>query len=58
MITEKEIQENNYKYYLLYRELGYKVVQIKGFECLSDMLYFIKTNEDTVIILDKMSTFK
>lgn len=57
MITEKEIKENNYKYYLLYRELGYKEVQIKGFEYLYDMFNFINSKIETIIKLEVMSTF-
>ena len=58
MLTEKEIKENNYKYYLLYRELGHKEVQIKGFEWLYDMFNFINSNIEIIIKLEVMSTFK
>lgn len=57
MITEKEIKENNYNYYLLYRELGHRTVQIKGFEYLYDMFNFIDSNIETIIKLEVMATF-
>lgn len=58
MITEREITENNYNYYVIYRELGYKAVQIKGFKYLPEMRKFIFDNEDKIVILEGLIAFK
>ncbi|HBF7594821.1 TPA: hypothetical protein KOX39_003436 [Clostridioides difficile] len=58
MIKERDITENNYNYYLFYREIGYKAVQIKGFKYLPEMREFIFRNEDHIVILEKLASFK
>ena len=58
MIKERDIIENNYNYYLLYRELGCRPVEVKGFKYLPEMNLFISKNEEKIVILDRLITFK
>ena len=58
MLREKEIRENNYNYYLIYRELGHKTVTVKGFRYLAEMIRFILDNEESIVILESLVTFK
>ena len=58
MIKERDITENNYNYYLMYRELGYKTVNIKGFKHLPEMLKFISDSGESIVVLERLVTFK
>lgn len=58
MLKSKDIIENNYNYYLLFRELGCRAVEVKGFKYLSEMIKFISENEEKIVILERLVTFK
>ena len=58
MIREKELRENNYKFYVLYRNLGEKSIQVDGFNTGVEMLEFIIYLEgENAIIYDLMTSY-
>lgn len=58
MLKANDITENNYNYYLLFRELGCRVSEVKGFKHLVEMKKFISDNEDYIVVLERLVTFK
>lgn len=58
MIANRELLNNEYNYYVLYRKLGHRAVEIKEFTTEIEMLRFVEGLEfDNHIIYDMMTSY-